>query len=437
LSEAKTSPAKALKPDYSPTDRSTGPGRVESLPPPGKPPQDLLDDEYYSVIFHNAPTPICMNLPDGTLIRANRAWADFIGYSVEELGKVHWRQITHPEDIEPDNRLVASMIEGKVSVGHLEKRYFRKDGKLVWGMLKLNLIRDEEGKPAYFIAQIIDITDSKIAELKLEAARDELAEQAEKLTILNNQLEHAKLAAEAANFNKSEFLAQMSHELRTPLNSILGFNELIRDELHGPLGAEIYKEYSDYIGESAQHLLSMINDLLDLSKIEAGKVELLEEWNDLKSLVQSVVTMTKGYAKEYQMQVRTSVDEGLDRLYGDVRAVKQILVNLVTNAIKYSEEGREVRLSVRRSEDPAGIMVAIADDGIGMTPEQVQQALRPFEQVESDLSRRREGTGLGLPLARELVLLHGGRFEIVSAPGKGTEITISFPDPAPDPAAET
>ncbi|MEM6902494.1 MAG: PAS domain S-box protein, partial [Pseudomonadota bacterium] len=278
------------------------------------PPEHLLADEYYSIIFHNAPTPICMNMADGTLIRGNQAWADFIGYDIEELGTVHWREITHPDDIEPDQKMVDEILSGKRSSGHMEKRYYRKDGQMVWGMLKMNLIRDDQGEPIYFVSQIIDITEIKEAQEMLKFARDRQAQQADRLAQLNTELEAAKLSAEAANFNKSEFLAQMSHELRTPLNSIIGFNELIRDELHGPLGADIYKEYAGYIGQSAQHLLSMINDLLDLSKIEAGKMMIEPEWQSLKPMLDAVVTLTRGYAKEYRMDVQVDVADGLDGL---------------------------------------------------------------------------------------------------------------------------
>ncbi|MBV6631530.1 MAG: PAS domain S-box protein [Alphaproteobacteria bacterium] len=394
------------------------------------PPEHLLADEYYSIIFHNAPTPICMNMADGTLVRGNQAWADFIGYDLEELGSVHWREITHPDDIEPDQAMVDEILAGKRSSGHMEKRYYRKDGQMVWGMLKMNLIRDDQDKPIYFVSQIIDITEIKEAQEALKFARDRQAEQADRLAQLNTELEAAKLAAEAANFNKSEFLAQMSHELRTPLNSIIGFNELIRDELHGPLGADIYKEYAGYIGQSAQHLLSMINDLLDLSKIEAGKMVIEPEWQSVKPMLETVVTLTRGYAKEYRMEVQVEIAEGLDGLFGDARAAKQILVNLVSNAIKYSEEGRIVALAAKPLEDQSGVEVTVTDNGIGMTAEEVEVALRPFEQVDSELATKREGTGLGLPLARELVQLHGGRFGIESAPGEGTKITVTFPNPA-------
>lgn len=420
--------AKITKPD---TNKGVGKGggslHLET------PPEHLLADEYYSIIFHSAPTPWCMNMPDGTLIRANQAWADFIGYDIEELGTIHWRQITHPDDVEADSAMVQDILDGKTSVGHLEKRYFRKDGRMVWGMLKTHLIRDDDGVPVYFISQIIDITDMKEAQEALQEARDEQARQADRLAILNTELEAAKLAAEAANLNKSEFLAQMSHELRTPLNSIVGFNELIREEMHGPLGAEIYKEYAGYISQSSQHLLSMINDLLDLSKIEAGKMQIAPEWQSLKPLLDAVVTLTRGYAKEYKMQVDVSIADGLDGIYSDVRAAKQILVNLVSNAIKYSEEGRLVTITA----EPAGeitdgkgsIQVTVTDNGIGMTEKEVEQAMQPFQQVDSDLSTRREGTGLGLPLARELMQLHGGSFDITSTPGEGTSITVTFPAP--------
>jgi len=421
-----------------PIERKTGAGKGGGSLSLDSPPETLLDDEYYSIIFHNAPMPMIMNMPDGTLVRGNQAYADFIGYDMEELGTIHWRQITHPDDVEADSAMVEAIISGETNTGSIEKRYFRKDGRMVWGMLRLNLIRDVNDEPVYFIAQIIDITEIKEAQEALQMARDEQAKQAERLMVLNNELEAARLAAEAANLNKSEFLAQMSHELRTPLNSIVGFNDLIRDEMHGPLGADIYKEYAGYIGQSAQHLLSMINDLLDLSKIEAGKMQIDPEWQSLRPLLDTVITLTKGYAKEYKMDVRVEIDPGLDGIYGDARAVKQILVNLVTNGIKYSEEGRLVTVDATAiggppaadSDTRPGVKITVTDNGIGMTEEEVAKAMQPFEQVDSELATKREGTGLGLPLARELVQLHHGEFEIKSTPGVGTSISVSFPPPA-------
>ena len=395
------------------------------------PPAHLLDDGYYRAIFNHAPTSICMNLPDGKLIRTNQAWIDFIGYDADELVNLHWSEITNPDDIEKDATMVRDLIEGRTSASHLEKRYIRKDGKQVWGLLHLNLIRDDQGEPAFFVAQIIDITDIKEAEAALCRARDEQTRQAERLSKLNAELDAARQAAEAANFNKSEFLAQMSHELRTPLNSILGFNELIRDELHGPLGADIYQEYATYIGESAQHLMTMINDLLDFSKIEAGKMQVHPEPISLPAMLQSVITFTRGYAQEYRMAVELDIAPGIDSIHADPRAGKQILINLVSNAIKYSEEGNQVRIEARRNGTDDGTCIAVIDNGVGMTDDQIRLALEPFEQVHSELSRKREGTGLGMPLARELTLLHGGGFHITSQPGEGTRIEVCFPDADP------
>jgi len=218
----------------------------------------------------------------------------------------------------------------------------------------------------------------------------------------------------------------MSHELRTPLNAIIGFAEVMRLELLGPLGSARYREYINDIHDCGQHLLSLIDDVLDMSRIEAGRFELHEERCHLPHLVASALRLVRERAAGNGLGLAESIEPGVPSLYADHRAVKQILLNLLSNAIKFTPAGGSVSVQVGTTRD-GGIVIAIVDSGIGMAPEDIPKALEAFGQVDSSLSRKYEGTGLGLPLSKALIELHGGRLEIASAPGQGTTVSACFP----------
>ena len=236
----------------------------------------------------------------------------------------------------------------------------------------------------------------------------------------------AKTQAEVANRAKSEFLANMSHELRTPLNAILGFSELMLGRVLGPLGHDKYEEYIRHIHESGGHLLGVINDILDLSKIEAGKRELAEDVVDAAALLHAAVRFVDARAATAGLAVVEEIADALPALKADERAVKQILINLLSNAVKFTANGGRVTASARLGAD-GGLIFTVADTGIGMAPEHIAKALEPFGQVDSALGRKFEGTGLGLPLVKSLVELHGGRLVLESEPGKGTTAAVHFP----------
>ena len=240
------------------------------------------------------------------------------------------------------------------------------------------------------------------------------------------QLRLAKEEAELASRAKSDFLANVSHELRTPLNAIIGFSEIIKDQLFGPMGNQRYREYAIDIHDSGTHLLSLINDILDLSKIEAGKFELHEEAIDLEAVTKSCFRIMRDRAEEAGVMLQHSFPRHLPHLKADPRAVKQILLNLLSNAVKFTDPGGRVLVYGNIAED-GGMLLHVEDTGIGIAEADIAKAMAPFGQVDSSLSRKYEGTGLGLPLTRHLVDLHDGELTLSSVMGQGTQVTISFP----------
>jgi signal transduction histidine kinase len=217
----------------------------------------------------------------------------------------------------------------------------------------------------------------------------------------------------------------MSHELRTPLNAIIGFSQLMADEVLGPLGNTKYSGYARDICNSAEHLLGIINDILDVSKLEAGKLELEEELVDVAAITRNLLHFVADRAGALDVTIDTEIDSALPRLRADQRKLKQILLNLVTNALKFSHPGGRVKLRAQLAE--GAVKIEVVDNGIGMDDAEIATAITRFGQVASTWNRKHAGTGLGLPLAIGLVELHGGTLEIKSRKGEGTTVTVSFP----------
>jgi signal transduction histidine kinase len=247
----------------------------------------------------------------------------------------------------------------------------------------------------------------------------------QRLETANGDLVRAHAETEAASRAKSEFLANMSHELRTPLNAIIGFAEVIERETFGPTGAR-YREYASDIHGSGRHLLQVINDILDLAKVEAGQMLLHEARLDPALVMQGCVRLIKPRAAKTNVRIYTAFDPNLPVLLADEARLRQIALNLLSNAVKFTKPGGRVSISTGLDQE-GGITIAVTDTGIGMTADEIRIALEPFRQVMSSLSRSNEGTGLGLPLTKTLVELHGGRLDIASAPGRGTTVTVAFP----------
>ena len=234
----------------------------------------------------------------------------------------------------------------------------------------------------------------------------------------------ARDKAESASRAKSEFLANMSHELRTPLNAIIGFAEIIKNRTFGAT-SERYSDYAGDIHKSGTHLLSLINDILNLSKLEAGKFQLQEQDVDVAAIVEASMLYVQGQARQADIRISVSLDPEVRFIRADERRLQQVLISLLSNAVKFSLEGGHVRVASNRRG--GGLAITVSDTGIGIAPEDIPKALAPFGQIERKVRRKQEGTGLGLPLAKQLVELHGGTFSIESAVNVGTTVTFLLP----------
>ena len=277
----------------------------------------------------------------------------------------------------------------------------------------------------------VDITAVKLQEEmsrkneeQLQAMVEKLEQSRQQQTVLARKYEMAKIRAEAANHAKSEFLANMSHELRTPLNAINGFSEIMASEMFGPLGHARYKEYSGDILSSGQHLLSLINDILDMSKIEAGKMQMRFEPVSIDEVVDDTLRLVRQRSDKAGLKLRTHLPT-LPEVEADFRALKQVLLNLLTNAVKFTPQGGTVTVSAAVTDD--NIHLSVTDTGIDIPEKALSRLAKPFEQVENQFSKSKEGTGLGLALTKSLIEMHNGRMEIDSEVGKGTTVHVILP----------
>lgn len=274
------------------------------------------------------------------------------------------------------------------------------------------------GAPARLVTEV-DVTETKLYQRQLEDSQALLERQ-------TSELRAAQQGAETASRAKSSFLAHMSHELRTPLNAIIGFSDVARRGTLGEISPPIYRDYAEIIHESGNHLLTLINDILDISKIEAGKFDLQFEAIDPHRLTESSQRLVSGLVEQAGSTLTVHIDAALSSIFGDERAVKQIIINLLSNAVKFTPRGGVISLEARPHVQ-GGSQLTVSDTGIGMSPAEIVTALDPFSQVNSAIASKHRGTGLGLSLAKMLTELHGGQLEIDSTPNTGTRVSIILP----------
>jgi PAS domain S-box-containing protein len=338
------------------------------------------------------------------IVRINDSFVRIYGWSRDQLIGQEFVNIVTPDERELAKRNHDEFIASGIRSSG-EMKLIRKDGNIANALFTTAALELSQGR-RFQVTTIMDITLRKQME---------------------NTLRLAKEQADAANQAKSTFLANMSHELRTPLNAIIGFSEMMMKQTFGQLGSPKYTEYLGDIHVSARHLLEIINEVLDMSKIEAGRVELDEEYFDMRALIDSVGRMMASRAFSSGLQIKEIVEPEMPRFYADSRLVRQILINLVGNAVKYSKPQGVIDVMARRN-DKGNLLVIVADTGIGIPKERLKEALEPFGQVSNQIQTgAMKGTGLGLPLAKAMAELHGGTLLLESEAEKGTMVTVELP----------
>ncbi|MEM6811746.1 MAG: PAS domain-containing sensor histidine kinase [Pseudomonadota bacterium] len=363
-------------------------------------------EKKYRTIVENAAGGIYQVTPEGQFLSANPALARILGYdSIEEiLRDVHDASMQVYVDREKRKKVLKNIASLNVPKFH-EVLVKKKDGTEFWVNEHIRPVFDEEQNLLYYEGSIEDVDQRKKAELALKSAMTE---------------------SDLANRSKSEFLANMSHELRTPLNAIIGFSDIIRTEAFGKIVQPEYTDYATNIYESGNHLLRVINEILDVSRIEAGERTLNESVVNIMDSVKSCLSLMEGKIKSSQIRIENRVSDDSLGLIGENQAIKQMLINLLSNAIKFSPENSYVMIDAETDSENK-LRLSITDTGIGMSDEELEKALSPFGQIDTEHSRSKSGTGLGLTLVKSLIELHGGDLDIVSQKGIGTTATLIFP----------
>ena len=360
-------------------------------------------EQLLRISFNNAPVGMATLSLEGNFLTVNQNICKTYGYSAEELLHLKAIDITHPESIEPTIASLNRLVRGEASSTMLEKQYIHKNGKIVDAISRVSLIRDPDNDPVQFVVSVEDVTEKKQNEAKLAAAK----------------------VAEASNKAKSEFLAAMSHEIRTPMNAVIGMAGLLTNT---PLSPQQQKFVSG-IRQGGEVLLSVINKILDFSQIESGTIELEEHPFDFRNCIEEILELMSSNAAEKSLELSALINVDVpQRIIGDSTCLRQILVNLIGNAIKFTQKG-EIAIAVNSTlVEPASntyqLDFQVCDTGVGIAPEAINRLFKPFSQADSSITRQYGGTGLGLAICKELCKLMGGDIQVESTLGKGT--TFSF-----------
>jgi PAS domain S-box-containing protein len=379
-------------------------------------------------LVENAAAGIITTRMDGSILSANRAALELYGFDSQgEIASINARDIYVDAE---DRKIVLEALLRRGVVKGLEVRMKRFDRSPFWASINMIILADESGEKQ-LLSIVQDITERKQAADELQKLNEKLSafnqELENKVEDRTRQLEQALTEAQASNHAKSEFLASMSHELRTPLNAIIGFSQVLQAEYFGGLNAK-QSEYITDILDSGKHLLSLINDVLDISKVEAGKMELEISRVKIKDLLNGSLTMIKEKAQAHRIGLEMNLTQDIDDLEieADERRLKQVVFNLLSNAAKFTPDGG--RIVVSAEKENSGLVVSVTDTGIGISPEEQKKLFQPFYQARGGMKDKTPGTGLGLSITRSIIEKHGGRIWMESeGPGKGSRFIFSLP----------
>ncbi len=371
-------------------------------------------EEQYELIIEHALDMFARHLPDGTLTFMSPAIREVLGYEPQDVLGENMIDWIHRDDRANAQAKMDELNNGADSV-LMTFRLRNSSGTFVWLESTVHGVKNEQtGEMVEAIAITRDISERKEYEQQLLDAREK---------------------AETANRTKSTFLANMSHELRTPLNAVIGFSEILKRQMYGPLGDDAYDEYAGLIHESGTHLLDLINDILDMSKIEAGKMEIMPELLEIGEIAETCIRFVEARSTAKNQNVMLNIEDQDARPvgYGDMRATKQILINLLSNAVKFTGDGGLINIDIySRSEN---LEIVVSDNGIGIDAEDIPRLLKPFEQTADKSTQAEEGSGLGLALTKSFCEMQGGTFRLDSEKGKGTRAIVTLPKPASIPQA--
>ncbi|MEA5479218.1 PAS domain S-box protein [Pseudanabaena galeata UHCC 0370] len=406
-----------------------------------------------SAMFERSVVGMAITDAHGRFVRTNPFYQQMVGYSEQELQLMRFTDNMLPEEIEDNLRLRTQVLSGESEGYQMEKRLLHRDGKMLWVRTTSSKILDEVGQPPLFVGVIEDISDRKQAEESLKSAEVERQEAIEALYQLNQQLEsrveqrtqelqfanqqlietNAELAR--ATKLKDEFLANMSHELRTPLNAVLGMSEGLMTGVFGDLNERQMRSLS-LIESSGRHLLALINDILDVAKIGAGKLDLELSSLEVEYLCKSSLNFVKQVANQKNIQLKLAIAPNIQSIIVDERRMRQSLINLLSNAVKFTPKNGMVSLEVKLQKIEAlelitecayALVFSIIDTGIGISPTDISKLFQAFVQIDSSLNRQYAGTGLGLTLVKQIAELHGGSVRVASQVGKGSCFSIVLP----------
>ena len=361
---------------------------------------------------------MAITLPDKSWGMTNQRLTEMLGYSAPQLQGLTWSDLTHPDDLAASNDHFDRVMAGEIDAYTMDKRFIRKDGSVLHAASAVRCERDPQGQVERFFVVVEDISERKRAKQELARHRDELELLVQERS---HELVVARDAAEEASRSKSEFLSRMSHELRTPMNAILGFSQLL--EMEGALLPRSQRFVQEIV-RAGNHLLNLINDVLDLAQVESGRMTLSPEPLPLAELGQEVLTLMQPLAGQSGLTLTPGVFDGLV-VRADRTRLKQVLVNLVSNAIKYNRAGGSVNLDAAVLDEQT-LRITVRDTGVGIAPERLSQAFEPFNRLGAEFGSV-EGTGIGLSICRRLVELMGGHIGVASTPGKGSEFWVDLP----------